>query len=175
MDSSITSVVYLVLISILIVGLVVVIGYVLLSRSEMKVDDKIETTYERASKEFTKGDQNVLNNNNTKIGNINNSISNLSKSVQNIRSNGNDTVVTGDLCINNLCVGSSNNKIARVNLDDLAGFNSAQFPQNYQADLQGIKNDMTSIQHDLESKINDLGQAISFGIGMLGLNMVKQE
>lgn len=147
-DFNISIVVYIGLVVLLVGGLSVLIGYIMFKRNEINVDEKIQNSYEKVNKEFTQADQNVLDSSNTRINNFNNSLSNVSKSVQNIRSNGTDTVVSGDLCINNLCMSSSTNKTTRVNLDDISGFTNSRII-NYQ-DLRDLETKIDSIQNRIQ-------------------------
>lgn len=154
------------LIIIILGGISIMVGYIMFKKSEINVSDQIQQNYERVNKEFTKGDQNVLDSTNVKLNNVNSSVSSLAKSVQNVRSNGTDTVINGDLCINNLCMSSSTNKTTRINLDDISGFSASRLGAD-SLDLSSIENEIRSIQSDLESKINNLESGVQFSLGML--------
>jgi hypothetical protein len=142
-----------VVVGVCLIGVTFLVCYMVMGRKETTMQQKIQDNYERLNKEMVAADQAVQDLTINKIDKVNESLMNVADSVQNVSNSGGDTTITGDLCINNLCFGSSGNNHVRVNLDDLPGL-TTKFMQNFAGVQSSVSaSDLKIVKNELEKKI----------------------
>jgi hypothetical protein len=125
----------------------------IIGRRENTMQQKMQDNYERLNKEMVIADQAVQDLTVNRINKVNESLMNVAGSVQNISNTGGDTTITGDLCINNLCFGSTGGSHTRVNLDALPGM-TTKLLQNFAGVQSSVStSDLMIVKNELERKI----------------------
>jgi len=149
----INEIIILVIVAICLVGIAGLVFYLIVGRREEKISQKMQDNYERMNKEMVIADQAVQDLTVNKINKLNESLKNVAGSVQNVTNNGGDTTITGDLCINNLCFGSTSGDHTRVNLDELPGM-TKKFLQNFAGVQSSVStSDLMIVKNELERQI----------------------
>ena len=136
-------------------GLMLLFGFFLLNRKENRVNTRIQDTYEKINKEFVSGDQAVQKLSDSKIEKTNESIVNIADSVQDIENKGGDTVIAGDLCINNTCFSSSSANATRINLDELKGLTSKYLQNCASVNAAVTTSDIEKLRAELTRQITE--------------------
>ena len=152
-DFTIGNVLIFVVIGVSILGVMLMIGFLVFSSRENKFELKMQDMYEKINKEFVSGDQAVQQLTDSKIEKTNASIMNIAESVQAIENKGGETVISGDLCINNTCFSSSSNEKSRINLDELTGLTSKFLTNLAGVDPAATTADLQNLKTEVQNKI----------------------